>query len=537
MIKNLESIKEKIDIVEVITSFLPLKQVGGNFNACCPFHNEKSPSFVVSPSKQIFHCFGCGKGGDVFKFVSELKGISFLESVELCVSIAHLHIEFENNQKSTQNKDYFKRATELNEVLQEMYLQTLLRNEKVLAYLYKRGLQKEDFTKYELGLSPSGKEIELKLSVEQLKIAYDLGILAKSKMGETYSPLAHRITFALRNTNYKIVGFSGRAHPYYNFRNSPKYINSRESHLFKKSNILYRLSHIKNVLAKAQSVYVVEGFMDAIALDKMGISNAVATAGTAFSVSHLSLLNKFKDLKIILAFDKDSAGGEAILRALHLCFKNQIFNVFVCWNLNNAKDFGEVLQNGEKLELKEMNGYRFFLKYHYKKAHNNQEKERILNLARENIAHCTLYYERQTLIETTSEVLRIPKELLFANQKAQQKQPTPQTLETSVLKNALHNKDFAYILKESIQEQDCGVFNDLANVYIDFLYNKQTPELNALMIDDDFIQCSDDCAFSDLIRALMIAHKQKELAQAKISKNIPLIIALRKELDFLAIPF
>ena len=463
--------------------------------------------------------------------------MSFLESVELCASIAHLHIEFENNTKATQNKDYFKRATELNEVLQEMYLQTLLKNEKVLSYLSKRGLQQEDFTKYELGLSPSGKEIEIKLSAEQVKIAYDLGILAKSKMGETYAPLAHRITFALRNTNYKIVGFSGRAHPYYNFRNSPKYINSRESNLFKKSNILYRLSHIKNIITKAQSVYVVEGFMDAIALDKMGVSNAVATAGTAFSISHLSLLNKFKDIKINLAFDKDSAGGEAIIRALRLCFKNQIFNVSVCWNLNNAKDFGEVLQNGEKLELKEMNGYRFFLKYHYKNAKNNQGKEHILTLAKEIIANCALYYERQTFIETTSEVLHIPKELLFTNQKAQQKQPTPQTLEISILKNALHNKDYAYILKESIQEQDCAVFNDLAGVYRDFLYDKQTTELNALMIDDDFIQCSDECVFSELIRALLIAHKQKELSQAKIHKNIPLIIALRKELDFLLIPF
>lgn len=540
MIKNLESIKEKIDIIDIVSHFIPLKKVGSNYNACCPFHSEKSPSFVVSPSKQIFHCFGCAKGGDVFTFIQELKGVNFSESVEIIAQLANLSLEFESNTKVKQNKDFYTQATALNEVLQEMYLQTLLKNEKICMYLQKRGLEKDDFAKYEIGLSPSGKEIAINLNPSQEKLAFDLGILSRSKAGEIYAPLAHRITFTLRNTNYKIAGFSGRSHPYYNFRNAGKYINSRESNIFKKSNILYRLSHIKNIITNTKCVYAVEGFMDAIALDKMGIHNAVATAGTAFSVAHLSALNKFVDCKIIFAFDKDEAGGQATIRALELCFKNQIYNVSVSWNLNNVKDFGEVLQKGESLKLQEMQGFEFYLKYHAKRANTNQEKERLLNKAREIINTCNLYYEKQSLLKTTAKILHIPQSAIF-NQNHTQKPTTAtalqmQGIESLILQNALSNDEFAYILKESISADDANAFKHLNNAYLSFLAGESSAELNALEISE-FKPCNGNVAFSELIRALMIEYKQNELQNAKQAKNISLICHLRKELDNLLIPF
>lgn len=538
MIKNLDSIKSKIDIVEIISDYLPLKKVGSNYQACCPFHNEKSPSFVVSPQKQIFHCFGCNESGDAISFLQKFKQVDFLQALDLIASSAGLTLEIESNQKAKENKDFYKRAVELNETLKDIYTQSLENNEQIQTYLLKRGLNLESAKKYELGFSPSGQEIAMKLNAEQTELAFNLGILAKSKTGQIYAPLAHRIIFCLRDNNYKLVGFSGRAQPYYNFRNAGKYINSKESKIFKKSSVLYRLSHTKNAIAKARAVYIVEGFMDALALDLMGISNAVATAGVAFSVSHLSALNKLKDIDLIFAFDKDEAGGNATARALELCFSNNIYNVKVAWAKNAAKDFGEVLQKGETLDLQEMNGFKFYLKFKFKHAKSNKDKEAILVAARNIINQCPFYYERQDLIKIASEALHLNENILsLPTQSKTQPMPSNATLESNILKNALENADFAYLLKSEVSQDKASAFNVLQKDFLAFLHSQESSNLNALLVNENLHTCKDMQEFSELIRALLIKHTQKELTQAKQAKNHALIMHLRKELDLLQIPF
>lgn len=548
-ILNLDSIKASANIIQVVQSYLPLQKVGSNYKACCPFHTEQTPSFVVNEAKQIFHCFGCGEGGDVFSFVQKHKKVDFIQAVEMVANALNITIEYDKTHNISAKSKY-KDLLEVNEAINEICKDTLVNDNsemvvKCRQYLKKRGLNDEDFSKYDIGFVPRAEVFFRRLNSLQFSLAKELGFIRNNKDKEGfYATLAERISFALRNHIHKIAGFSARSHPYKNFRNAGKYINSSESEVFKKSQILYRYSSAKSVIYSTKCVYVVEGFMDAIALDKLGYKNAVATCGVAFSLAHLSSIVSTPEVQIIFCFDKDEAGGNAAVRSLELCYKAKFYNTKVAWAQNEVKDFGEVLERGEELKLKELKGFDFYLRYKIKKAQNNAQKQAVLDEARRIIDTCELYYEKCDLIEQAQSALKIPLQYLQSpskNPQSAQAQATPH-ISSVLLKSALFDEKMAYILREVVASEGVEILANAKNLYEiwadeGFCQNPKAKELNALACDERVRIIIDTHAYAKNLKTLQIQNLKKQITLAKESKNIDLLLALQEKLSNLQTPF
>lgn len=548
-ILNLDSIKASANIAQVVQSYLPLQKVGSNYKACCPFHSEQTPSFVINEAKQIFHCFGCGESGDVFSFVQKHKKVDFSQAVEMVANALNIPIEYDKSQNPS-TKSKYKDLLEVNEAINEICKDTLANdNSEMVAkcreYLKKRGLSDEDFSKYDIGFVPKAEVFFARLSSLQFSLAKELGFIRANKDKEGfYTPLSERISFALRNHIHKIAGFSARSHPYKNFRNAGKYINSSESEVFKKSQILYRYTSAKSVIYSTKQVYIVEGFMDAIALDKLGYKNAVATCGVAFSLAHLSAILSTPEVQIIFCFDKDEAGGNAAIRSLELCYKAKFYNTKVAWALNEVKDFGEVLERGEELFLKELKGFDFYLRYKIKHAQNNAQKQAVLNEARRIIDACDLYYEKCDLIEQAQSALKVPLQYLQAQNHAPQntqKQATPH-ISSVLLKSALFDERMAFLLREVVASEGgelLGRAKNLYEIWADegFSQNPKAKELNALSCDERVRIIIDNRVFAQNLKALQIQNLKEQITLAKERKNIDLLLALQEKLSNLQMPF
>ena len=547
-ILNLDAIKANANIVQVVQSYLPLQKVGSNYKACCPFHTEQTPSFMVNEAKQIFHCFGCGEGGDVFSFVQKHKKVDFSQAVEMVANALNITIEYDKSQNPSQKSKY-KDLLEVNEAINEICKDTLANdNSEMVAkcreYLKKRGLSEEDFSKYDIGFIPRAEVFFKRLSSLQFSLAKELGFIRANKDKEGYyAPMSERISFALHNHTHKVAGFSARTHPYKNFRNAGKYINSSESEIFKKSQILYRYTHAKSVIYSTKRVYIVEGFMDAIALDKLGHKNALATCGTAFTLAHLSaLLSISQEIEIIFCFDKDEAGGNAAIRSLELCYKAKFYNAKIAWATNEVKDFGEVLERGEELFLKELKGFDFYLRYKIKKAQNNAQKQAVLDEARRIIDACELYYEKCDLIKQAQNALKIPLQYLQSLSQAHaQKQATPH-ISAVLLKSALFDEKMAFILREVVAEAGSEILASAKTLYEiwaneGFSQNPKAKELNALSCDERVRIIIDNRAFAQNLKALQIQNLKEQITLAKERKNIDLVLALQEKLSNLQMPF
>lgn len=311
MIENVEELKSQMDIVEVISTYIPLKKAGSNFSANCPFHEERTSSFVVNPKKQFYHCFGCNTSGDAIKFVQEYKHLDFESALREIANSYNLQIKESSRYHSL--NPYFESLESLNNLFKNELLKEDEITAKIRQYLHNRGLSQEDFNRYDIGLIPSCKvSLTYANYLQELGLIYNNGILANP----------FRISFALRNKSGKVVAFSCRTHPYGNFKNASKYINSKDSKIFHKSQLLYNFHRAREQIYKNKVVIITEGFMDAIALDKLGFANAVATCGTAFSASHLSAVIALRTEAVIkLCFDKDNAGVSASFRACELLLK------------------------------------------------------------------------------------------------------------------------------------------------------------------------------------------------------------------------
>lgn len=319
MITNLETLKSS-SIVSVIERYIPLRKNGANFIACCPFHSEKSPSFVVSEAKGMFKCFGCGKGGDALSFIKEYEKIDFNEAVKRLSELTGIALEYDKAQRVG------KSPSEVLEKINELTKRELAKHAQILAYLQERGLTREICEKYDIGLVPSKQILLANFSTQEL---VESGFANEYEKGKISIPMRARIGIAIRNPQHKIVAFVARTHPHYNFPpNAPKYINSKESYFYKKAQILYLLSHARATITQSKAAFVVEGYIDCILLHENGYKNALATGGTAFNVQHLNLLTKL-DCEVIFCFDNDKSGMAANFRAVKVCFNAGFYRVRV----------------------------------------------------------------------------------------------------------------------------------------------------------------------------------------------------------------
>lgn len=302
---SIEALKGVIDIVDIVGSYVDLRKSGSNFSACCPFHDEKTPSFMVNGSKGLYHCYGCGVGGDAIKFVMEYEKLNFAEAVEKIADLCNFTLEYEKN--NIPKKDDSK----LLESVARFYQRRLSELPEYKNYLFKRGVSEFSIEKFTLGFC--GASFETLRFAEQAgldkKKLVELGVLGEDNT-RTYVRFAERLMFPIHSPTGKVVGFGGRTIK----DNLPKYLNSPQTSQFNKSKLLYGYHIAKEHIYKYGQIIITEGYLDVIMLHQAGFNTAVATLGTALTHDHLPLLNKGNP-KIILSYDGDSAGIKSALRA------------------------------------------------------------------------------------------------------------------------------------------------------------------------------------------------------------------------------
>jgi len=321
-----ERVKQQADIVRVIGEYVRLKKSGQNFTGLCPFHAEKSPSFAVHPTKQIYHCFGCGVGGDVFKFVMEMDKVAFPEAIRIVAEKCGIAIPRPKASSPEERKENHQRTllVEMHREAQTFFVQQLggtLEGKAARAYLEDRGLDKDAIARFGIGYAPSGGDALLRFlkSKYQEPLLIESGLLSRDQNGgaRMYDRFRRRITFPIANESGKIVAFGCRALG----DDQPKYLNSPETPIYSKSNVLYHLDRAKEALRRADFAVLVEGYMDAIAVARAGISNVVASCGTSLAEPQIKLLSRFTK-RVIVNYDPDTAGQLATERSISLLLEN-----------------------------------------------------------------------------------------------------------------------------------------------------------------------------------------------------------------------
>ena len=304
-------IKASSDIVDIIGEYVDLKKAGSSFKGLCPFHNEKTPSFTVDRKKQLFHCFGCGAGGDVVSFIMQKEGLSYPEGLKYLAHKAGINLVFDENPGVSEKK---KRLYDINKEIMMYFYKNLLTNKAPQDYLLRRGLRSNIVNTFMLGFAKnSWDDVLLYAKSKDIKEEdlLELGLIAKSKNGNFYDKYRNRLIFPIIDTYGRVIGFGGRAID----DTMPKYLNSPESEVFKKRFNLYGLNNFKK--QSRRDLILVEGYMDVIALNNKGIDIAVASLGTAFTVEQAKLAKRYAD-NIYICYDSDSAGIKAAKRAIEI---------------------------------------------------------------------------------------------------------------------------------------------------------------------------------------------------------------------------
>ena len=306
----------RADIVDIIERRISLKKSGRNYSACCPFHNEKTPSFSVSPDKQFYYCFGCGVSGNALTFIMEYEGQEFVAAIEDLAQTMGMEIPRENYNDPQQDfKEHLYPLMAEVSLYYQKQLKTNPKAENAINYLKNRGLSGEIAKTYGIGYAPNDWQNLLNLShnaknnIQQDLV--DTGMMIKNDKGHTYDRFRDRIMFPIRNRRGQTIGFGGRIID----QGEPKYLNSPETKLFHKGHELYGLYEMRKELRNIEQIIIVEGYMDVVALAQFGIYNATATLGTATSSEHLQTLFRICP-RVVLCFDGDKAGKAAALRAL-----------------------------------------------------------------------------------------------------------------------------------------------------------------------------------------------------------------------------
>jgi DNA primase len=304
---SIEALKARLDIVDVVGSYVELRKAGANFKAPCPFHDEKSPSFVVSPQKQIYHCFGCGAGGDSVKFVMEFEKLNYPEALEKLADTYNFTLTYTDNKHN-------KPRSQVMDKLNEWYQTLLSSNQTALSYIKERGIYESSVEKFGLGYAPDSHSTinYIKSQMFTMNEAVEMGVVGYAD-GRNFARFIERITFPIHSANGSLVGFGGRTIT----GHQAKYVNSPETPFFNKSRLLYAYHYAKQSLHKKGEIIITEGYLDVIMLHQAGFDNAVATLGTALTHEHLPLLRKGNP-KVVMAYDGDKAGRAAALKASKL---------------------------------------------------------------------------------------------------------------------------------------------------------------------------------------------------------------------------
>ncbi len=506
--ESIENLKSIVDIVDVVGNYVQLKKQGSNFTALCPFHSEKTPSFVVSPAKQIYHCFGCGASGDVIKFIMDIEKLSYPEAIEKLASIYNFKLEH------TKSNSIIR--ADILEKINAFYIQELYKNKLANEYLKNRGLSDSSIEKFALGYAPDSKrQFEFfKNANLNLKELQALGILSEN--GE-YPRLIERITFPIFSQNGKIIAMGGRT-----ISNHPaKYINFTNTKIFNKSKTFYGLNFAREHIVRKKEAIIVEGYMDVIMLHQAGYNTAIATLGTALTPEHLPQLQKLS-AKIKLSYDSDNAGINAAIKASKLLFRSFFDGGVVLFP--EGLDPADVVKNGEDLNKyfqNEIPFLDFIINYTIKKfdIKNPIQKKQALDELREytktlpEILQESFINKAAQFLQITPKLLRVKK----TNNLQTNRSKKIEIAEASIIKTLYENP---HIMDEIVEYLSTDVFKthqyELSLVYQEKF---DEPSLLDIVLREDVL-CLDMQTLKKQIIKLLIPYYQNKIIELKTS-NIP----------------
>lgn len=463
----IEEVRSVSDLVDVIGETVPLKKAGANYKGCCPFHHEKTPSFMVSPEKGIYKCFGCGESGDAIAFVMKTQNMNFIEAVEYLAGRANIAIPEQSDEVDPDRKEK-KRLYELNREAAIYFYRNLKNAREAYAYFQKRSLTIETIQKFGLGFSSDEwqelKEAMLKKGFTEEEMM-NTGLLSKSeKTGRTYDRFRGRMMFPIQDIRGRMIGFGGRVLD----KGEPKYLNSPETKIFNKRFNLYALNLAKKD-ARREGLILVEGYMDVIALHQVGITTAVASLGTALTKEQAHLIKRYTD-QVYICYDSDSAGQKATDRAIQVLLDAKMEPRII--TLGKAKDPDEWIQrNGVESFRQAIKTATYFVDYQLARIQSKytvkDDEQRVLCI-REITQYLKKLNDRTTreiYAEHLARDFQVPKGLFLgraaeAPREKQREKPRESGIqkETLVLKNNSRSliQEFLIMLHEKP-----GLFEEL----------------------------------------------------------------------------
>ncbi len=506
--ESIENLKSITDIVDVVGSYVQLKKQGSNYTALCPFHSEKTPSFIVSPAKQIYHCFGCGASGDAIKFLMEIEKLSYPEAIEKLANIYNFRLEY------TKENSFVK--TDTLEKVNSFYIQQLYKNQTAFKYLKSRGINDSTIEKFALGYAPDSKEQfqffkNANLNRQDL---ISLGVLANS--GD-YPRLIERITFPIFSPSNKIIAMGGRT-----ITNHPaKYINFTNTKIFNKSKTFYGLNFAREHILRKKEAIIVEGYMDVIMLHQAGFQNAIATLGTALTNEHLPQLKKLS-AKIMLSYDSDNAGINAALKASKLLFRAFFEGGVILFP--EGLDPADVVKNNNDLNgyfNNSINFMDFIINYTLNKYDLNSpvQKKSAIDELKEYIFTLPEVL-RDSFVSKSAQFLQITPKLLTVRSKSvsPSSNKTIEIAEASIIKTLYENP---HIMDEIVEYLSTDVFKkhqyELSLVYKEAF---DSPELLNIVLREDILSLTPQTLKKQIIK-LLIPYYQNKILKLKTDPNIP----------------
>ena len=471
----IDRLVEDSDIVSIINHYISLTKKGNNYTCCCPFHEEKTPSFVVSPQKAIFHCFGCGAGGNVLTFIKDYEGLNFVEAVEKLAELNNVTVQREN----TFGNDNFKKIYEINDIVANFYFDALKnpKQKSIVQYLKERGISGQTAKKFKIGFADFNQNELLKVLQSKFseKEILESGNFLKNEKG-FYPFLRNRVTFPIFNSTGKTIGFGGRVTD----DSMPKYLNSKDSKFFNKTRELYGFNNAKKD-HKTEDFIVTEGYMDVVMLSEYGINNAVASLGTTFSQNHMNLMFKLRR-KITFCFDSDEAGLKAAWRALQISLKNVVDDKTVRFLfLPEGYDPDSfVKENGEQEFYKKLDramvleSFAFQYLKRGKKLDSPEDIRQIIFEFKKILPLVTSEMLKETLMTKFSSELNINKEIFLKEDKPEKKTYVKKVLKTK--KVAFENECLLLIF---LLENHKHIINDLSQEFFKFTESTKKDEIES----------------------------------------------------------
>ena len=493
----IQRILDQNNIVDIIEEYLPLKKAGANYSTNCPFHKEKTPSFIVSPDKQMFHCFGCGESGNGINFLTKYKNYTFVEAAEYLANRAGIVLEEINSSKININKQTVDMLYKINRDAAAYFYKNLRKYPHVIEYLSSRNIKSNVIKLFGIGYANGEWDNLLNYLKNEGYSEEDIlktGLIIKNKNNNTYyDRFRNRVIFPIFDVNKRIIGFGGRVID----DSMPKYLNSPESLIFNKGYNLYGI-HLARESVRNNSFILVEGYMDVIKMHVHGYTTAVAALGTSFTENQVKLLKRYSK-SFYIAFDSDEAGQKASLKAINMLKKNNLKAKIII--MKDAKDPDEYLNKFGKASFDKLIenslDYYSFLELHFKEMLENSNKVEYINNFFDNIVNVNSEIERELIFDKLSSKVGVSKESIIKEyNKRSTKQKTliktakpaikPQVAkittchEEELIRLILLNNDFALKLSEIVNED---TFKDLK--YYKILKELYECRINDISIDSD----------------------------------------------------